>query len=271
MNIDNGKINSVKFLDIRKAFDTVDHGILLQKLNCYGIKGDTLKFFGSYLKDRTQCCNINGHTSSSEMIQYGVPQSSILGPFSFLIYIYTYMNDLTHWIGDVDITMFADNTNLLKSIDFLKEIKEELIPVLRKVCNWLRCNKLSLNTVKTEFMLIGTSQKIEKFDHEPAATTYVISAGTDCEIKRVRIVKYLGLIVEDTLTWSEHVEYISNKIRRGFGILKRTAKFLSEDSLLMIYSSLIESYLRYYNTIWEQCNERFKDKLQTFKIKQLGQ
>ena len=142
------------------------------------------------------------------------------------------------------------------------------MPALRKDCNWLRCNKLSLNAVKTEFILIGTSQKIEKFDHDPAATPYMISAGTDCEIKRMRIVKYLDSIVDDTLTWSEHVEYISTKIRRGIGILKRTSKFLSEGSLLMIYSTPIEpSYLRYCNIVWGQCNETLKDKLQTLQSK----
>ena len=88
-------------------------------------------------------------------------------------------------LDDVDIIMFADDTNLMKAINSLKEIKEELIPALTKVYNWLRCNKLSLNTVKTEFMLIGTHQKLERFDHDPAATPYMISAGTDCEIKRV--------------------------------------------------------------------------------------
>ena len=262
MNIDNGKINSVIFLDIRKAFDTVNHEILLQKLSSYEIKGDTHKFFECYLKDRTQCCSVNGHMSSLETIEYGVPQGSILGPLLFLIY----MNDLPLCLDNVDITMFAD-TNFMKAINSLKEIKEELVPALKKVYNWLRCNKLSLNTVKTEFMLIGTHQKLERFDHDPAATPYMISAGTDSEIKRVRIVKYLRLIVDDTLIWSDHAEYISTKIRRGIGILKRTSKFLKGSFLLMIYSSLIEPYLRYCNIVWGQCNETLKDKLQALQNK----
>ena len=93
------------------------------------------------------------------------------------------MTDLPHRKGDVDITMFADDTNFMKAIDSLKEIKEELISALKKICNWLRCEKLSLKTVKAEFMSIGTSQKIEKFDHDPAATPYMISAGQDCDIQ----------------------------------------------------------------------------------------
>ena len=114
MNIDNGKINSVIFLDIRKASDTVNHEILLQKLSSYGIKGDTRKFFESYLKDRAQGCSVNGHISSLETIQCGVPQGSILGPLLFLIY----MNDLPLYLDDADITMFADDTNLMTAINY---------------------------------------------------------------------------------------------------------------------------------------------------------
>ena len=118
-----------------------------------------------------------------------------------------------------------------------------------------------------EFMLIGSRQKFERFDHDPAATPYMISAGTDYEIKRVRIVKHLGLILDDTLTWSDHVDDISTKMRSGIGILKRTSKFLKEGSLFMIYSSLIEPYLRYCNIVWGQCNETLKDKLQALQNK----
>ena len=101
MNIDNGKINSVIFLDTRKAFDTVSHEILLQKLSSYGIKGDIHTLFESYLKDRTQCCSVNGYISSLETIQCGVPEGSILGPLLFL----KNMNDLPFCPDDVDITM----------------------------------------------------------------------------------------------------------------------------------------------------------------------
>ena len=104
--------------------------------------------------------------------------------------------------------MFADDTNFMRSISSLNEIKDELIPALYKVYNWLRCNKLSLNTVKTEFMIIGTANGLEKLDKCPVSTLYLISSGPDCHIRRVRCVKYLGIIVDDTLTWEEHIEYI---------------------------------------------------------------
>ena len=150
--------------------------------------------------------------------------------------------------------------------------QEELTPALKKVYNWLRCNKLSLNTVKTEFMSIGTHQKLERFDHDPAATPCMISTCTDCEIRRVRIVKYLDLIVDDTLTWIDNVEYISTKIRRGIGILKRTSKFLREGSLLMIYTVHLLNHISDTAALHgDKAMKHSKINSRLYKIKQLGQ
>ena len=115
MNMDNETLSAVVFLDIRKAFETADHTILLQKLNCYGIQGDSLKLFESYLTDRMQCCSVNGHLSPLEIIKCGVPQRSILGTLLFIVY----MNDLPKSVNNVDITMFADDTNFMRTISSL--------------------------------------------------------------------------------------------------------------------------------------------------------
>ena len=111
MNMDNSKLNSVVFLDIRKACDTVNRDILLQKLKCYGIKGNELIFFQSYLENRIQTYNVNGHMSSFKPISYGVPQGSILGPLLFIIHI----NDLPSCVKEAEITMYADDTSLYKA------------------------------------------------------------------------------------------------------------------------------------------------------------
>ena len=99
------------------------------------------------------------------------------------------------------------------------------------------------------------------------STPYLISGGPDCHIRRVRCVKYLGIIVNGTLTWVEHIEYISVKIKRGIGILKVTGKFLKRETLILIYRTLIEPYLRYCSIVWGQCNETQKDKLQALRNK----
>ena len=160
LNMDRGNMTSVVFLDIRKAFDTVNHQILSNfessnhKMHCYGIRDGELLFFSSYLQNRTQCCSVNGHISTLQKVTCGVPQGSILGPLLFIIS----MNDLPVFVQEANITMYADDTSLDKAFRTSHKLQEEMIPAFSKVCKWLRNNKLSLNTVKTEFMVIGTLQ-----------------------------------------------------------------------------------------------------------------
>ena len=160
MNIDNGKLNSAVFLDIRKAFDTVNHDILLQKLECYGIRGNALIFFQSYLENRIQTCNVTGQVSSFKQIFYGVPQGSILGPLFFIIYT----NDLPSCVKEAEATTYDDDTSFYKAFRTTQELSEELIPAFVKICEWLKMNKLALNVLKTEFMIIGTLQRLNILD-----------------------------------------------------------------------------------------------------------
>ena len=110
--MDKGNINSVFFLDIKKAFDTVNREMLSNKLNCHGASDKELLFFASYLQSRTQCCSINGYQSTLKKVTCGVPQGSIIGPLIFIIYI----NDLPAYVQDANITMYADDTSLDKAI-----------------------------------------------------------------------------------------------------------------------------------------------------------
>ena len=262
MNIDNGNMNSVVFLDIIKAFDTIDYQILIKKLSQYGIQDDELNFFESYLENRTQCCSVNGKLSDRQKIEYGVPQGSILGPLLFIIY----MNDLPLFVTNAQINMYADDTSLYNNIKSVSEIKDNLIPAFLKICDWLRSNKLSLNTLKTEFMVIGSQNKLNNMDSDPMTTPYLISID-GFTIKRTKVVKYLGLVVDDALTWyiDQHIDYISTKLAQGVGILKRTRSFLPKQSLLTLYQSMIEPYFRYCNIVWGQCNETLLDRLQTLQ------
>ena len=258
LNMDRGDMNSVVFLNIRKAFDTVNHQILLDKLHCYGIGDGELLFFRSYLQNRTQCCSVNGQISTLQTVTCGVLQGSILGPLLFIIY----MNDLPAFVQEANITMHADDTSLRKAFRTSHELKEEIIPAFSKVCKWLRNNKLSLNTVKTEFMIIGTLQRLNQLDSSPELTPYAIVADGQ-EVKRVKLVKYLGLMVDDKLVWDQQIDYISSKIIRGIVILKRIRHF----TLLLLYHTLIEPYFRYCSIVRGQCCETLKDKLQTLQNK----
>ena len=262
LNIDKGDMTSVVFLDIRKAFDTVNHQILLDKLHCYGIGDGEMLFFRSYLQNRTQCCSVNGQISTLQTVTCGVLQGSILGPLLFIIF----MNDLPAFVQEASITMYTDDTSLHKAFRTSYELKEEIIPAFSKVCKWLRNNKLSLNTVKSEFMIIGTLPRLKQLDSSPESTPYAIVVDGQ-EVERVKLVKYLGLVVNDKLVWDQHIDYISSKIKRGIGILKRIRHFIPRDSLLLIYHTLIEPYFRYCSIVWGQCGETLKDKLQTLQNK----
>ena len=139
------------FLDISKAFDTVDHAILLQKLCHHGIRGNALKWFTSYLSNRRQYVTYNGVASAMKGINCGVPQSSILGPLLFLIYI----NDLCSMCKYTTPIFFADDTNLFCSGPDIKTMESNINNELTEISLWLKVNKLSLNIKKTHYMVFS--------------------------------------------------------------------------------------------------------------------
>ena len=144
------------FLDLKKAFDTVDHDILLEKLSCYGFRDNGRSLLQSYLSNRSQCCSVNGKISGFVPIICGAPQGSILGPLLFIIY----MNDLQNTTSTCDISMYADDTHLSSAMTYPNDTNVELIPEFVKICDWLQANKLSFNILKTEYKVIGTEQML---------------------------------------------------------------------------------------------------------------
>ena len=224
------------FLDFSKAFDTVDHKILLSKLYHYGIRGLALDWFKSYLTDRKQFVSFNGSLSKEDIIKCGVPQGSILGPLLFLLYI----NDMVNASVIPFALLFADDTSVFVSGKNLCSLIEIMNNELGKLAEWMCINKLSLNVKKTKFMLF-TIRNV------PISDTLYINGET---IERVDNFKFLGVLIDAKLTWNDHVQFIKKKISKGLGIMYKAKKVLMPSTLLTLYYSFIYPYMLYCIEVW---------------------
>ena len=161
-NIDRGLVSGILFLDLKKAFDTVDHQLLLTKLEYIGIRGHALEWFKSYSESRFQIVFTNGVLSDKAILRCGVPQGSILGPLLFLIYI----NDLTTIADYATVRMYADDTNMTFTACSIPELQHDMNIDLQFLQNWQIANRLTLNVLKTEFMLVGSRQRVATLTQE---------------------------------------------------------------------------------------------------------
>ena len=187
-SIDNGKFGCGFFLDLQKAFDTLNHEIQLQKLEHYGIRGNVLSWFQSYLSGRTQYVTVNGHVSDLLPITCGVPQGSVLGPLLFLIYV----NDLPKVSKVMQFYLFADDTSNYFDSNNLVYLQKIVNRELKKIKKWLEANRLLLNIDKTNYVIFHSpARKIEEF--------VKIKLGSK-PITRVNYIKYLGVFVDATLS-----------------------------------------------------------------------
>ena len=235
--LDQGKYVIGVFLDFSKAFDTVDHSILLQKLERYGICGLYLDWFKDYLSNRKQCVTYNGCQSSYQTIKCGVPQGSILGPLLFLLYI----NDLSTVSNACFSILFADDTNMFITGRNINEMCQQLNEDLKNIQNWLCCNKLSLNILKTNYMIFTSRNRhIEDIGVKIDNTN----------IERVYTTKFLGVQIDSKLTWKNHVDYISKKISKCAAIISKARKVLHKSTLINLYYTFAYPYFIYCNIIW---------------------
>lgn len=236
--IDKNEYSIGVFLDLAKAFDTVNHNVLLKKLNHYGVRGTQLNWFKSYLESRTQCVVCNGATSELGYVAFGVPQGSNLGPLLFLIYI----NDLASVSSTLHFILFADDTNLVYSNTSPEALMDTVNQELTKVNTWFKANKLTLNADKSNFIIFKSHRKIK-----PVNWSLTLN---DLPILQVESTKFLGVLIDQHLTWKTHINYIALKLAKNIGILSRIAYLLPKDIKKSLYNTLIYPYLNYCNFIW---------------------
>ena len=248
-NLDSNKIIFSIFLDFRKAFDSVDHGILLSKLNVYGVRGLAHDWFRSYLSNRKQFVHINNTNSDIKPISHGVPQGSILGPLLFLVFI----NDIAKSSNFFKYILYADDSTLSTCINdnnirkFAKTVNLEL----RKVHLWLSANNITINKDKTKYILFSYNKKIK---------LPKIKIGNNI-ISETTVTKFLGIHIDKNLTFKSHISEISLKLSKTIGLLYKLNKFLPINILKIIYQSIFQPYLNYGIEAWHATVKNHTNKI----------
>ena len=227
------------FLDLSKAFDTVNHNIMLRKLEFYGIRGIALQWFKHYLSGRKQYVMFNNTQSSMQYITCGVPQGSVLGPLLFLIYI----NDIPNCLKHSKSIVFADDTTIFTSCNNMNTLYNNMNGDLANLINWFKANKLSLNIAKTNYILFRSSKFVNLGDN------LKLYAGADEIIRNVRC-KFLGIVIDDKLCWLDHINAINIKLSRSLYILNSVKNMLPNFILRQIYYTMVQPYLTYGIILW---------------------
>ena len=229
------------YLDIKKAFDSVNYQILFKKLQKYGIRGLPLQLLKSFLSNRRQQVKLltdcgDKVMSDEKPIYCGVPQGSVLAPLLFLLYV----NDLKNVSEEFQIITFADDTNLFLSGPHLNELFAKANDELKKVQDWFLCNRLCLNLHKTSYQLYTT--KWTSSVPELKLNSMII--------KRADSVKFLGLTVDEGLSFKQHIDQVCQKFSVAIGLMFRGRNVLETKHLILLYNSLALPHLSYCCLIW---------------------
>ena len=229
------------FIDLSKAFDTLCHSILLDKMEKYGIRGNIWQWFKDYLKHRNlrvKCMNNSGKMeySSYHELDYGTPQGSCLGPLLFIIFI----NDLPLSTEYCLSLLFADDTTLLHSHQDLEILKTQLEQDIKTLMDWFKANKLTLNLSKTEIVL---------FSAQSTSMDVTLNIGLH-QLKSNNHVKFLGMWLDSKLNWRKHITTLLIKLKQNVNLLKLSNKFLDKYTKKQVYHTHIISHVLYGLLLW---------------------
>ena len=251
-NLDEGSTVISIFMDLSKAFDCLDHSILLDKLEKYGIRGIANTWFKSYLSERKQFVSVNNTYSETRTITHGVPQGSNLGPLLFLLFI----NDFPHANSFFKYNLFADDSTLTCKFNNSNEmyIKSRIESELYSVFSWLQNNKLKINFDKSKFMVFSYGKKY-------SLNTLMLGNNN---ISITESIKFLGITIDQNLNFRAHTSAISTKISKVNGLLFRLNNILPSENLQLLYSALLVPHIVYGIEVWHGALVTNRDRI--FKL-----
>ena len=254
-NLEQKKVCALLFIDLKAAFDTVNHNILIQKLEHLGIRGNILRLLSSYLVNRKQFIKSGDIESSILLVLCGVPQGSVLGPLLFIIYI----NDIPDSCA-LECSLYADDAALQLADKNVKRLKRTMNQELKLLDDWLISNKLTLSLIKTNYMLISNTNVLTDKDRKKFKLS--IRKYTLHEVDHI---KYLGVILDNKLNWGHHLAYLVTKFSQVAGMLYKTRDILPLKSRIMVYNSLAGSYLNYGIISWGTATQTALKKLKSLQ------
>ncbi|PFX22610.1 putative RNA-directed DNA polymerase from transposon BS [Stylophora pistillata] len=247
-NLDNDKATGLVFIDYKKAFDLIDHNLLLSKLKALGVGESSLPLFRDYLSGRRQYVNIDGHHSTQRALTLGVPQGSILGPILFLVFINDLPATLQHSVADI----YADDTTISYSTHYTtapNDISVGLQTDIDEILNWSADNRMILNETKTKSMLVTGKRLAKKMEQ----STLQLNVNST-ELEQVNSHKLLGVTIDSQLTFDQHVENLCTKLSQRIAVLRKIRRFLPIDQRKLYYNAMIKQTMLYASTIWTSCS-----------------